>query len=878
MSDAQSLIGQTVAHYRIVDKLGAGGMGVVYKALDLKLERTVALKFLPHDSAISARDKERFIREARSASSLDHENIGVIHGLEEAEGGRQFIVMGYYEGQTLQQKLHGGSLPEGEALQLAAQVARGLAAAHARNIVHRDIKPSNIIITPSGTAKIVDFGLARGAATPSMTQSAMVAGTPAYMSPEQTVGGAIDPRTDVWALGVVMVEMFTGVHPFVRENSAAIAFAILNQPPSVADAVPPAIQPVVYRALSKEAAHRFANGGEMLAAIEEVRAQMGPQTDSRKLSGATVTSQSSRAAKEYLARASTPQWGATAKKGLAWPWFAGMAVLALAVLVLLLTPVRERLTGMFGAGSAKHIAVLPFANIGGNPADEPVALGLMDSMTSKLSNLGETQQSLWVLPASVVISRKVADPTTAFRELGATLVVTGSIQRVAQAVHLTVNLIDTQNLRQIGSASLEDRSGDLSALQDEAVSRLARLMKINATAEMIRATEGSAAPAAYESYLKALGYLQRYDKPGNMQLATEALQSAVQTDPRFALGFGQLGELYRLKYQLDRNSKWHEEALANCKRALALQDRLPSVYVTLGRVHDSMGQTDLALQEFTHALELDPRNAEALSGMAHVYETAGRVKEAEDSYKRVIAMRPDYWDSYNSLALFYDRQRRFDEAVVQVRKAIELTPDNAVLFFNLGAIYVDMNDPKKAADAEQALRKSIELNPTYAAYANLGVLYLQQKRYDESVKMTEKALQQNDKNYLVWDNLRQAYEWLKNKDKAAGARERELAILEPDVTAKPQDAVLQSVLGVLYAEKKLRDKALQRVQTALAMAPDDPVVLSNAGEAHEDLGERSEAIKFVQKAMQKGMTLNDLQGTPAFQELLVDPQFRALAK
>ena len=160
---------------------------------------------------------------------------------------------------------------------------------------------------------------------------------------------------------------------------------------------------------------------------------------------------------------------------------------------------------MFGSHSAKHIAVLPFENIGNNPADEPVAQGLMDSLTSKLSNLGTSQQTLWVLPASVVVSRKVTDPATAFRELGATLVVTGSIHRVSQVVHLTVNLIDTQNLRQIGSAALEDRGGDLAALQDEAVARLARLMKINVTAEMIRATEGNAAPAAYESYLKALG-------------------------------------------------------------------------------------------------------------------------------------------------------------------------------------------------------------------------------------------------------------------------------------------------------------------------------------------------------------------------------------
>jgi len=871
MTDAQSIIGKTISHYRIVDTLGAGGMGVVYKALDLKLERTVALKFLPHDAAVDAQDKERFLREARSASALDHENIGVIHGLDESEDGQLFIVMGYYEGETLQKVLRRGGLPVSEGLQVAVQVARALAAAHARKIVHRDIKPSNIIITPTGVVKIVDFGLARVAATASMTQSMAVSGTPAYMSPEQTTGGGADPRSDVWALGVVMVEIFTGAHPFQRENTAALTFAILNQPPAVLDAVPPLIQPIAYRALAKDPAYRYASATEMCKELENVRAQITAQTDASDSSGLTATSV--QGLKQFKERASTPQWSGAQEKKMAWPWLAGMGV-ALAGLLLFVTPVRERVAEMLGSRNAKHIAVLPFENIGSNPADEPVAQGLMDSLTSKLSNLGTSQQSLWVLPASVVVSRKVTDPATAFRELGATLVVTGSIHRLAQTVQLTVNLIDTQNLRQIGSAALEDRGGDLAALQDEAVARLARLMNINVTAEMIRTTEGNAAPAAYESYLKALGYMQRYDKPGNLQLAIAALQSAVETDAHFALGFGELGEVYRLKYQTEKDPRWIEEALANCKRALELQGRLPSVYVTLGRVHDATGKADLAVQEFQHALQLDPRNADALNGMAHAYENAGRTKDAEAAFQQVIALRPDYWDGYNTLALFYDRQRRYDEAIAQQQKALKLTPDNALLYFNLGAFYLDTGDLKKHPAAEQALRKSIALSPMYAAYANLGILYLQEKRYQESAQMSEKALQQNDKDYVVWDNLAGAYDWLKNKDKAAEARARELELVEKQAGAKERDAQIQSVLGVLYAQKKLRDKALSRVQAALALSPDDPGILANIGEAYEDLGERREAIEFLEKSMAKGTAIEDLRANAALQDLLSDTNFR----
>jgi eukaryotic-like serine/threonine-protein kinase len=262
------MLGQTISHYRITQKLGAGGMGVVYKATDLKLERTVALKFLPQDIVVTGADRERLVREARAASTLDHPNIGVIHGLEESDDRQFFIVMGYYEGMTLAEKLDRGVVPLREALDLAIQIARGLGVAHARNIVHRDIKPSNVIITPDNVAKIVDFGLARVVASASATQSMSLTGTLPYMAPEQILGEPVDQRSDVWALGVVLVQMITGSHPFVRPNTAAMTFAILNQSPSALDAVPDAVQPLIYKTLSKKPEHRQANALELLSDLE----------------------------------------------------------------------------------------------------------------------------------------------------------------------------------------------------------------------------------------------------------------------------------------------------------------------------------------------------------------------------------------------------------------------------------------------------------------------------------------------------------------------------------------------------------------------------------------------------------------------------------
>jgi tetratricopeptide (TPR) repeat protein len=264
--------------------------------------------------------------------------------------------------------------------------------------------------------------------------------------------------------------------------------------------------------------------------------------------------------------------------------------------------------------------------------------------------------------------------------------------------------------------------------------------------------------------------------------------------------------------------------------------------------------------------------------MAQSYENAGRAADAETSYKKAIALRPDYWDGYNSLGEFYDRQARYADAIAQLQHAIELTPDNAQAYSNLGSAYIDQGDSKKFPEAERVLRKSIDLSPSYGAYANLGYLYSLQKRYPESAATTEKALQFNDKDYIVWANLAMAYEGMGDKAGLTRAIDRELPLLEQAVQANPRDAGSQARLGLLYAQKNLRDKALTRLQTALALSPDDPDVLENAGETYEELGERKLAIQYIEMSLQKGYAMDSLKNTPDLQKLLSDPNFRAITK
>ena len=862
--------GGRIGNYQIINLIGAGGMGMVYKALDIQLQRTVALKFLTPSLSVTDKDREGVLREARAASGLDHNNIGVIYGLEQAQDGQLFIVMAYYEGQTVASKLLRGALAPAEALDIIRQVATGLGEAHSRRIVHGDIKPANIIVTRQGVAKIMDFGLARVVSASGATQSMSSGGTVAYMSPEQVGGRPASVCSDIWALGVMLCEMLTGANPFSRQNLSSIVFAIMNDPPPTLEGVPAALQNVAYHALSKDEAHRYQSCAEMLADLEEISATAAPATNTK-----------SRNIKKSLlnASAATRAPGRLPNLNSRRRWRPAVAaVTALSAILFALPPLRQRVQSLWAPDGEKRIAVLPFDNIGNDPANAPVVEGLMDSMAAKLSNLDVGQQTLWVIPASEIRRRKIDDPAAALKELGATLAVKGSIQRNGKDVHLTVNLLDSKSLRQMGSAALEDRTGDISALQDEAISRLAQLMHIKVTAEMLRDTGGAVTPAAYEDYLKALGYMQRYDKAGNLELAVTSLENAVKTDSRFALGFAALGSAYQLKYLGDPNPKWVSEATANCQRALQLNNRLAAPYVTLGRIHTDAGQHDLAVQEFQHALDLNARDADALNGVAVAYEKAGRLQEAEATFQKAVALRPENWDGYNTLAMFYDRQNKFPEAIEQYQSALKLTPDNAQVYSNLASAYLDSGDPKLFPQAEAALKKSLELRPSYPAYANMGAVYSQQNRHAEAAAMMEKALALNDKNFRVWENLALECDLSNQSAKAAAAREHELPLLEQSLKVKPDDAPMQSFLALLYVKKKQRDLAVSRIKTALALSPTNPEVLENAGEVYEALGERAIAIQYVNQALQRGFQFELLKTVPGLQGLLSDPKFRPSTK
>lgn len=850
--------------FRIIRYIAEGGMGTVFEAEDLTLNDRIALKTIRPEIVSNPKAVERFKREILLGKKVTHPNVCRIYdlGVDRSPTGQEFLylTMQYLNGETLASRIKRGPIPEAEALPLIEDMADALWAAHQADVIHRDFKSGNVMLVSGANrtcAVVTDFGLARGIHDDSSQTQAGMVGTVEYMAPEQIRGEELTPAADVYALGVVMYEMVTGKRPFTSESKVTVAMKHLHDQPQPPRNLVPHLDPnwndTILHCLKKQPGARIQSAAEVKTALVEG----GGRT--RRWIGGGFADHATSARLKMLA--------------------AGALIVAMIFASLLLVPaIGERLRGMLFSSSEKHIAVLPLDLVGGSPETQALGDGLMDSLAGRLSNLDVGNKTLWVVPASEVRSRKVTDPAAARREFGATIVVKGSFERDNSAARLKLTLIDPKNMRAIGFVDAESQTGDLAALQAEAVTRLGRLMNISLREDPARESGKPATRAAYEDYLAGVGYFQRHDKPGNIDLAITSLQSAVNTDPHFALGFARLTEAYTMKYRLSSDPQWLKQAEAYGKRAAELDDRLPSTYVALGQIHEITGKHDLAIEEFQRAISLDPRDAEALAGMARSFQNAGRSADAEEAYVKAAALRPNDWKGYNDLGNFYESTGHPREAIAPFLRAIELTPDNSWPYINLAMAYMDLDDPTKLGEAEKALKKSIAINPTFSAYTNLGFLYAQQHRFHESVAASLTAVALNDQSYDVWSNLAAAYEWLKDDEKANAARKKAIALLERAVELNPQNADAQATLAAFYAKNGMKDKALNGIHISLALSPNSGYVLSQVADAYELLGDRKAAIKYLKEAFAHGLSKGQINEDPEIQGVISDASFRTTGK
>jgi serine/threonine protein kinase/tetratricopeptide (TPR) repeat protein len=856
------VIGETVSHYRILERLGGGGMGVVYKAEDTRLKRYVALKFLPSELTRDAAAKERFEQEARTASALDHPNVCTIHEIDTTPDGQVFICMAFYDGESLKGRLARGPLSIEETLNIVAQVADGMKQAHEHGIVHRDIKPANVMLTRDGVPKIVDFGIATLLGRP-RADAGEIAGTVSYMSPEQARGEALDQRTDIWSFGVTMYEMLTGRLPFIAEGEQPLLQAILRQEPppleSLRTGVPAPLAAIASKCLRKRPDERYQRAADLIADLRSVR---------RALTSATVSTLPGAPQISSVRRRLRP--------AITLPVGAAMIGLVLLAAVPTARNAVRSVLNIQAVPNQQHMAVLPFTNVGDDPANRAFCDGLTEILTSQLTQVERFQGSLWVVPQSELKAREIRAPSDARRIFGVNLAVTGSVQRGRDSVRLALNLVDTERSRQLRSRIIDEPLSNLSSVEDRAVLAVMRMLdlELKPEAEKTLALGRTANSEAQDAYVNALGALHSSLGPADPEAAITMLKRAVTLDPRFALAHAALGEAYLALYRSSKDPVAVEQAVAACKEAGRLNASLPQVQVTLGMISMTTGKYEEAVTALKSALELDPSDAQALVELGRAYARLKKAPDAEAAFTKAIALRPDYWLGYSRLARFYWLQSRHPEAEQQYRKALELTPDNHLLLNDLGALYFDLS---RSDEARLMFERSARAKPNYIAYSNLGTLASRRGDSRDAVAMFERALAIDDHDYVLWGNLGIEYQHIPGEEtKARQALSKAIALAEKSLAVDPRDA--QVVVDVANYRATLgdRDQAEGFLRRVEAEGKTQADLARQIALVYAELGDRERTLQWVATALKLGCPVGEIEGDPTLQKFGKDPRFIAL--
>jgi len=751
------MIGKTISHYRILEKIGEGGMGVVYKAEDIRLGRTVALKFLPPELTRDAQAKERFIREARAASALDHTNICTIYEINEADG-QTFIAMAYVEGESLQERIQAGPMDPDEVLGIAIQIARGLGEAHEKGIVHRDIKPANIMMSAKDQAKIMDFGLAKLIGTREITEGESTPGTIAYMSPEQSRGEGVDHRTDIWSLGVVLYEMLTGQRPFKGDYYQAVVYSILNEEPEpvhrVRPDLPPGLRKIIARALAKDMYRRYQSTAQLIDDLQRVREGLRtghPAGTEQRFSWSRVL-----VAVTVLAV------------------LIGMAIsfsLLKSFITSRRTPVEE-----FGRQTAldwqNSIAVLPFRDFSPGQDQEYFCDGMTEAIIGKLSGLPDLKV------ISMTSAMRYKSPQRDLRkigqELGVATILEGSVQREDSRIRVRAQLINTADDAHLWTQTYDRELASVFAIQDEISQAIVDVMKIKLLGDewgsLVRRPTDNI--EAYNAYVQGR-FLWNKRTEENLYRAIEYFEEAIALDPAYAQAYAGLADVYAV---MPSNIDYpQEEAIPQIRRA--------------------------ALK----ALELDSTLAEAHSSLALALEMEGNREDAEKALQKAIQLNPGYAYAHYWYSNYLDRQGRDEESARERRIALELDPLSVVILTRCAWFRAMEGD---TTGADELFERAIEIEPnrpmTYTAYAG-ALRYI--RLPEKAIGIVQRAIEQLPEHGEFFNNLAYLYTLVDQYDQA-------LQVADQLVQSAPEEPNSYDTRGDIYAFQGNLEKAIENYRRA----------------------------------------------------------------
>ena len=762
------MLGRVVSHYRVVEKLGGGGMGVVYKAEDVKLGRFVALKFLPEQLSQDRQAIERFQREARAASSLNHPHICTIYDVDEYEN-QNFIVMELLEGNTLKYQISGKPLGLEHVPEYAYQLADALEAAHSKAIIHRDIKPANIFITHRGQVKLLDFGLAKllperkasswqhgptaagstSATNDPLTSAGMTMGTLIYMSPEQVRGEDLDGRSDLFSLGVVLYEMTTGQQPFSGNTSGVIFDAILNRAPvppiRLNPLAPPQLENIIAKALEKDRKLRYQTASDLRADLQRLKRD----TDTNR----AMPVAPGRSPRDILVRQ--------------WPYIAGV-VIFLALLLsfgLNVGNLRDRIFDRGGAGRIQSIAVLPFANLSKDAKAEYLSDGITESLINSLSQL----PNLTVTSRNTVFryKGKASDPQQIGHDLGVRVILTGRVIQDGDDLKISVDLEDVQDSRQIWGERYNRKLSSLVSVQEEIATDIYERLRPKITGEekKLLGKRPTDNPEANRLYLQGLFYWNKWTEPDFMK-AADYFSQAVEKDPRYALSYAGLADTYSLLGDAGyvRPSEASPKAKAAAMQALEIDDGLAEGHTSMALVKEHYDwDWPGAEREFKRAIELNPNSATAHQWYGDFLAKMGRSEEGMRETKRAQELDPLSLIINTSMGWQLYAAHRYDQAEQQLLKVLDTDPSFTRARRTLEEVYAQMRKFKEAVgQREKALQLSsspelaLSVEEDYSKAGYPGVLK----------SWLEGLLELSKYGYVSSYSVAQTYARLGEKDRA----------------------------------------------------------------------------------------------------------------
>jgi TolB-like protein/Flp pilus assembly protein TadD/predicted Ser/Thr protein kinase len=792
-------IGDAISHFKILYKLGAGGMGEVFLAEDTKLERKVAIKFLPAEVATDPDRLERFRREAKAIAALNHPNIVTVYSVEEEEG-HHFFAMEHVEGKTLTELIPKHGMKVDQIFEYAIPIAEALSAAHERGITHRDLKPGNIMITSEGRVKVLDFGLAKfhlaeqegsigtELSTELLTGTGRILGTMPYMSPEQLQGRAVDPRSDIFSFGTVLYTMATGGRPFSGESSADLISSILkDNPPPVTEIkgdLPRHLSRVIRHCLEKDPSHRFQTALDVRNELEELKTEVD--------AGEDPTSDYSLFVKPE--KRPIRRWAAI-----------GAAVIVLGLLAGLLFVKTKPPAG----SEFRSLAVMPLANLTGDPELDHVADGISAGLITQLTEVAGLRvvgrSEAWRYREQNLSPRELA------KELNVGSILDGELHRDQGNLRVEVGLTEASNGFLLWKDSFTGQQETLLALQHQIADTFVRFLEIPLSMADRRrlAKDPTKSRQAYEYYLRGQRHLEQLGDSQSLDFAIGAFNQAIRLDPEFALAHVGLSEALWYRYDIDREASTLAEAETAAERAAELDGDLAAAQVALARVYRSRGRYQASAEELRLALSNHPNPDDALRELAFTQERQGNLKEAERSFREAVALGEDYWANWNRLGKFYVSLGRYTDAREALERATTLAPANI-----------------------------------YWPQENLAVLSLLEGRFDEAIQYYEQ-LPQPITDATTATNMGTAY-YFSDRENALQESERYYALA---VRLSPNDDLAHRNLADLYLRldrpedaRRHFGAALEAVETQLEIEPESPELRMEKSHYLARLGDCSRAI------------------------------------